>query len=370
MGRAPHLLHVFSTFVPAGPEVRTVRLMNALGPAWRHSVLAMDGRTEAREGLDPGLDVRVLEALPRAGSLDTTRALTELLRREDPDLVCTYNWGAFDAVMASRWLGRGRHHLHHEDGFNADEAERFVPRRVWARRLLLPGVARVVVPSRTLAGIARETWRLAAAQVQLIPNGIDLGDFGEGEGRQALRSRLGLREDDLVVGFVGHLRPVKNPVRLVRALALCEAPLHLVLLGEGEERERVLEAARELDLVDRVHLVGFQAETAPWYRAMDLFALSSDSEQMPVALLEAMASSLPVVSTDVGDVAHMLPEAAREHVVPHEAAALARSLDALACDPARRAELGAAGRRRVEERYSFAAMQRAYADLYALARRP
>ena len=125
MGRAPHLLHVFSTFVPAGPEVRTVRLMNALGPAWRHSVLAMDGRTEAREGLDPELGVRVLEALPRAGSLDTTRALTELLRREDPDLVCTYNWGAFDAVMASRWLGRGRHHLHHEDGFNADEAENY-----------------------------------------------------------------------------------------------------------------------------------------------------------------------------------------------------------------------------------------------------
>lgn len=369
MSRAPHVLHVFSTFVPAGPEVRTVRLANALGGAWRHSILAMDGRTQAREGLDPDLDARVLESLPRAGSLETTRALAGLIEHEDPDLICSYNWGAFDAVLATRLAGRAHDHIHHEDGFNADEAERFVPRRVWARRLLLPGVARVVVPSERLACIARETWRLQAHKVRLIPNGIEPAAYAGTAGREALRTRLGLSEEDLVVGFVGHLRPVKNPVRLVEAIARAEARLHLLFLGEGEERGRLLESARELGVDERVHLVGFQEETAPWYHAMDLFALSSDSEQMPVALLEAMASGLPVAATDVGDVARMLPEPARECVVAPDAAALAGALDRLAGARALRAELGAANRLRVTTHYSFTAMQSAYADLYALCRR-
>ncbi|MCB9915716.1 MAG: glycosyltransferase [Planctomycetes bacterium] len=370
MRRPPHVLHVFSTFVPAGPEVRTVRLVNELGGAYRHSILAMDGRDDARAGLAPTVDARVLAPLPRAGSLATVRALRALVEREDPDLVCSYNWGAFDAVLATRTLGRARWHLHHEDGFNADEAEHFVPRRVWARRLALPGVARVVVPSHNLARVAREDWRLRPERVALVPNGIDLAPFDAAPDGAALRAELGVPADALVVGFVGHLRPVKNPLRLVRALARAKRPLHLLVLGDGEERGRVEAAARELGLAERVHLVGFQRDTAPWYRAMDLFALSSDSEQMPVALVEALASALPVAATDVGDVARMVPAEGRRFVVPRDEARLAAALDELADDAALRARLGAAGRRVVEERYTFARMADAYRELYARARRP
>ncbi len=373
MSRAPHLLHIFSTFVPAGPEVRSVRLMNALGDEYRHSVLSMDGRTDARDLFDPGIDARLLDPLPREGSLATVKALRHLVREQDPDLVLSYNWGAFDSVIATRTLGRARHHLHHEDGFNADEAESFVPRRVWARRLLLGGVARVIVPSHRLASIAAETWKLRTEQVALVPNGIDLECFQASEQRTDLRREAGIPTDALVVGFVGHLRPVKNPVRLVRALALTKNRVHLLILGEGEEREGLLRAARELDLEQRVHLVGFQGETAPWYGAMDAFALSSDSEQMPVALLEAMASGLPVVSTDVGDVRHMLPEQQAGFVFPLASgeleAAMARAFDELSSKPELRHSLGEANRARTLERYAFETMLASYHDLYERARR-
>lgn len=373
MSSAPHLLHIFSTFVPAGPEVRTVRLINALGDSYRHSILAMDGRLDAREGLAAGLDVDLLPPLPRAGSLATVRGLSDLLREQRPDLICSYNWGAFDAVIASRLAGLARHHLHHEDGFNADEAQRFVPRRVWARRLLLPGVARVVVPSQRLARIADESWRLAPERVALVPNGIELAPFDAESRRAELRRTAGIPAEALVVGFVGHLRPVKNPVRLLRALAGCTTEAHLLVLGEGEEHEPLLRAAAELGLTERVHLVGFQQETAPWFSAMDVFALSSDSEQMPVALLEGMASRLPVVSTDVGDVAHMLPEEQQRFVVPLDARSpeslLADALDTLLTDAELRAQLGRANRRRVEERYTFERMLSHYRELYARSRR-
>jgi hypothetical protein len=99
-----HVLHVFSTFVPAGPETRACRLIEAFDGEFRHSILAMDGRTDARALLPDTAEVRFLESPPKAGSIATVRRFRDLLKAENPDLLLTYNWGAFDAVMAARTL--------------------------------------------------------------------------------------------------------------------------------------------------------------------------------------------------------------------------------------------------------------------------
>ena len=119
--------------------------------------------------------------------------------------------------------------------------------------------------------------------------------------------------------------------------------------------------------VDRLHLAGHRTETQPWYALMDAFGISSDTEQMPVALLEAMASGIPVAATDVGDVKYMLPEAGRGYVVPRSPdvdVALAGALDRLAEDAQGRRSLAEAGRRRVGEQYAFEEMVRTYDELY------
>jgi glycosyltransferase involved in cell wall biosynthesis len=369
----PHLLHVFSTFVPAGPEMRTVRLIEACGREYRHSIVAIDGRTDARSELPRGVQVDVLESPPRAGSLATVRALRALIRRLRPDLVLSYNWGAFDAVFASASLLR-RAHVHHEDGFTSEEVDGFKGRRVLARRLLLPRVHRVVVPSKRLYAIARSTWKLAEDKALYIPNGIRLERFAPADGRAELRERLGIPRTAPVIGSVGHLRPEKNPLRLLKACARVDPELgvHVLVLGDGSERG-ALEAlvAKTPTLYGRVHFAGHQADPVPYYRAMDVFALSSDTEQMPVALLEAMACSLPVVATDVGDVRDMLPDAQGACVVPiaaHETAwPFAEQLTALLRDRELRARLGSQNRARVEERFSFEAMLAASRAVYAAA---
>jgi glycosyltransferase involved in cell wall biosynthesis len=220
----PHLLHVFSTFVPAGPEMRTVRLIEACGREYRHSIVAIDGRTDARSELPRGVQVDVLESPPRAGSLATVRALRALIRRLRPDLVLSYNWGAFDAVFASASLLR-RAHVHHEDGFTSEEVDGFKGRRVLARRLLLPRVHRVVVPSKRLYAIARSTWKLAEDKALYIPNGIRLERFAPADGRPELREQLGIPRAAPVIGSVGHLRPEKNPLRLLKACARVDPEL-------------------------------------------------------------------------------------------------------------------------------------------------
>ncbi len=365
------LLHVFATFAAGGPQVRTTRLMAALGAGWQHRVLALDGVTDARALVAPGLDVEVLAPLARRGTLGTLRGVRALCARLRPDLVCTYNWGSIEAVWAAR--SRGLPVLHHEDGFLPDELERFLLRRVWTRALTLRGVRGVVVPSHTLERIARERWRVPAARLHLVPNGIRLEAFPPADRNAALRARLGIPLEAFVVGSVGHLRPEKNPVRLVRALAAMRAPARLVLVGDGPERGAVEGAARALGLGARVHLAGHAQDPGPWYALCDAFAIGSDTEQMPVALLEAMASGLPVVSTDVGDVRRMLPEAAGELVVaagPGAEGRLAAALDALAADPARRLDLARQGRLRVAERYRFEGMVEAYRELYRRAQAP
>jgi glycosyltransferase involved in cell wall biosynthesis len=364
--RVPHLLHVFSNFVPTGPELRTVALIGAFGSRFRHSVLSMDGRASAAERLPPEADVTLLPSPPRAGSLATARRLRRLLAETEPDLVLTYNWGAFDMLLAARGA-RFRRLIHHEEGFNEDEAESFKMRRVLARRVVLPGAHRVVVPSQRLRAIATGLWRIPEEKVRLIPNGIPLDRFTPGEGDPGLRARLGVPAGALVVGTVGSLRPVKNFHRLLDACAAARE-VHLLVIGDGEDRPALERRAAAPDLAGRVHFAGYQTDPAPWYRAMDLFALSSDSEQMPLCLVEAMASGLPVAATDVGDVRAMLPAEQLPFLAPLDgggtAGALGGRIAALARDPEIRRRLGTLNRRRAEERFAFAAMCAAYREVY------
>jgi len=364
--REVRVLHVFSTFAPGGPQVRTARLLPELPRTWRHAIVALDGCTEARALLAPELGVELLPAPPRAGTPRTTRTLARLLVARRPDLLLTYNFGALDALLAARLTGL-RAVVHHEDGFLPDEVAGFKRRRIWARRLVLGGTRAVIVPSHRLEEIARTLWHLAPPRLQRIPNGLALEDFPARDGNPQRRAQLGIGPEELVVGSVGHLRAEKNPVRLVEAMGAVTG--HLLMLGDGPERPRVEAAALSAGLGPRLHLVGHRAAPQADYRAMDVFALSSDTEQMPVALLEAMASALPVVATDVGDVRRILPEEQGEWVVPVAAgpAGLTRALQRLAADPALRARLGQANRARVEREFSFERMVTAYRAVYTRA---
>lgn len=369
----PHLLHVFSTFVPAGPETRAVRLIEAAGHEFRHSIVAMDGRMDAAALFSGKLDVKLLEAPPKAGSLATLRRLRGLLVAEKPHALLTYNWGAFDAVLAARSLRYGRV-IHHEDGFNIDEAHQFKARRTWARRLVLPGVQRVIVPSRRLEAIARDTWKLKPGHVLCVPNGIDLPRFQPADGRPSLRHKLGIPSRAPLVGWVGHLRSEKNPLRFLNAAARVDPELgaHFLVLGDGAERAACEQlAARTPTLYGRTHFAGHVPDPREHYRAMDLFCISSDTEQMPIALVEAMASALPVLTTDVGDVRAMLPAEQAPWILPLEeretAWPLAEKLTALLREPGERARLGAANRAKALAEYGFERMLEAHRGVWRAA---
>jgi glycosyltransferase involved in cell wall biosynthesis len=318
------LLHAFSTFKLGGPQARFVELANAFGPRFRHVVVAMDDCFDAGARLDAAVSWTALR-LPnqRGGLLANRSAFRAQLAAVAPDMLFSYNWGAIEWAAGN--LPRKVPHVHVEDGFGPEEAQGQLPRRVWTRRVLLgwPGVP-VVVASRNLERIAREVWRLPARQVCFVPNGVALPDT-------ALRP-LGTT-GPLLIGTVAGLRVEKNVARLVRAFAALRAreAARLVVLGDGPERERLQILAAQLAVADDVEFAGYVPRPQEWLPTFDLFALSSDTEQLPIAMLEAMACGVPVVATRVGDVPHIVPPVAQAGLsVPDDAAFTAALLATVA----------------------------------------
>ncbi len=350
----PLVLHVFPTFAVGGAQVRFTALANRFGDAFRHAVIALDGVTECSRRFTPGLEVTFpVIKTDKRDPLGNLRRIRGLLRSLRPAVLVTSNWGSIEWALAN--LAPLARHIHTEDGFGPEERHVQLRRRVWGRRLALRRSV-VVLPSRTLLRIATETWQLDPQRLHYIPNGVDLQLYALPPDH--------VRDHDLpVIGIVAALRPEKNVGRLLRAMRLVETPARLVVVGDGGDRDALQRLAGELGLSDRVDFAGHVTDPQRFYRDFDLLALSSDTEQMPLSVLEAMAAGLPVAATDVGDVRTMLSEENRPFIVPRDDAPLAAALRALLDDPALRRRVGQANRRKAAHAYDQETMFQAYARL-------
>jgi len=358
------ILHCHSTFAAGGKEMRAVRLMNAFGKEARHTILsAVPGALAARAAIDEGISVSFPENAPSLQGKPGLRRYREIAEyMAGFDLVLTYNWGSMDVVMTRRiFRGSLPPLIHHEDGFNADEALRLNSARNGFRRIALPTAHALVVPSRTLESVARDVWKQPAARVKRIGNGIPVRDYG-----RPTVAIPGLKKGkgEIIIGTLAGLRPVKNLSRLVRCAAAI-GNARIVIVGEGDDRAAIMAEAARLGIEDRVVMPGQMAKPATYIGQFDIFALSSDSEQFPISLVEAMAAGLPAVCTDVGDVRSIVSDENRQFIVPvPKERGFYDALKALADDPALRHSVGTANRARAHAEYDETAMIAAYRSLY------
>lgn len=357
------ILHLHSSFDLGGKEARAVRLMNAFGKRARHTIVSgVPGALGARAAIDPGIRTDFPQDAPSLTgrpSVARYQAIARYMRRFD--LVLSYNWGAMDGVMARRLFGRGLPPLiHHEDGFNEDEAVRLKTDRTIFRRIALPAAQALVVPSVKLETIAFGTWKQPDWRVRRISNGIDVRRYA---GQRDPRAIPGFvrRRGDVIVGSVAGLRAVKDLPRLVKAVAALPEFVRLVIVGEGTEREAILSTAAAAGISDRVHLPGFLDRPWRYVGLFDIFALSSRSEQFPISAVEAMAAGLPVASPDVGDVFSMVSGENRELL---SETSFETALRRFALDESLRKRVGAANRARAVGEYDEEEMIARYAALY------
>lgn len=222
----------------------------------------------------------------------------------------------------------------------ADIRWRAVPRAYfWLEERLVPRLASAYCVRESGAAKLRERFPALAAHTHFVPTWVDTELFwpeAEGEMRQRardeLRAQLGLDPQAVVMASVGRIDRSKNPALLLDAFALAAARqprLTLVYVGDGVLRPQIESRAADLGVASRVRFTGLMPQTriAQALRGADLFALSSSYEGMPMALLEALGSGLPVVSTDVGEVRRVVGPGNGEIVADHEPVSFAAAMD-------------------------------------------
>ena len=388
------------------PPIRVVRViarLNIGGPARHVGLLSSGlrdrgyhttvvyGEPDRTEGtlehlLDPAAGDRVkLAGLGRSvnvfGDVRAFVALVGLLFRVRPDVIHTHTAkaGTLGRLSAAIFnlMRRRRHravvvhtfHGHVLDGYFSALMSAII--RTIERVLARLSDAIVAISPEQRADLADRYHIAPATKVEVIRLGLDLSSLlAVDDGSPALRVAFGLADDQVVIGFVGRLVPVKNVDLLIRAFAAMAhgAPSSVLLIaGDGPLQPELVTLAGELGQADRVKFVGWQGDLPALYRTIDILALTSRNEGTPVAVIEAMAAGKPVVATRVGGVADVVADGTTGLLVaPNDVEALASALGRLAQSRQDRERFGTAGRRRVLGRYDAS---RLVDDVDALYRR-
>lgn len=344
-----------------------MRLMNAWGDRARHTIVSgVPEALGARAAIDTKVKYEIAQDPPPLTGKPSVRrfeAIARFARRFD--LVLTYDWGAIDGVMAGRAFGKGMPPvIHHEDGFNEDEASGLKLERNLYRRFALPAAYALVVPSQSLEAIALSVWRQPRARVHRIAKGIDTAAYRRTPDPNAIP---GLVKDgrEVVIGALAGLRAVKDLPLLVRACGGLSGRFRLVIVGEGPERDVIAQSAAAMGIADRLVMPGHLPNPHRYVGLFDLLAISSRSEQFPISVVEAMAAGLPVASTPVGDVPLMVAAENLPFIAEHAGEVRLRdAIQSLMLDGDLRARVGAANQAKARAEFDEAIMIRRYADLY------
>jgi sugar transferase (PEP-CTERM/EpsH1 system associated) len=372
---APLVVHVLYSFHIGGLENGVVNLINRMPPErYRHAVIALADTDPAfcRRICRDDVDIIALHKPPGHGIRLFPR-LYRLLRDLAPAIVHTRNLAALEMTVPA-WAARVPVRIHGEHGWDsADPGGQSAKYRL-LRRLHAPFVTQYIALSGQLSSYLTSDVGIAPDRVTRICNGVDVGRFVHTAARAPMADAPpGFNDGAAVVfGTVGRLQAVKDQLNLVRAFAHWRAggsaqalAARLVLVGDGPLRDQVEAEVAGSGLGDVVWLAGARADVPACMAAMDCFVLPSQAEGISNTLLEAMASGLPVIATDVGGNGELVADGETGCLVPSsDPPALAEAMARLAGDADLRARMGAAGRARAVSRFSLEAMVTAYLDVY------
>ncbi|MDR2187953.1 MAG: TIGR03088 family PEP-CTERM/XrtA system glycosyltransferase [Azonexus sp.] len=371
--RRPLVAHVMYRFDTGGLENGIVNLINHMPPErYRHAVIALTEITAFRQRIARD-DVELIALnKPPGQTLWQFPKLWRLFRRLRPAIVHSRNLAALETQLPA-WAAGVPVRIHGEHGRDVGDLDggNLAYQRV--RRFYRPFVTYYLALSRDLAEYLNGMIRVPSAQMSQVYNGVDTDRFHPAaDSDQTAPGCPFPRAGHWLIGTVGRMQTVKDQPTLARAFvrALELAPalrtrLRLALIGEGPLRgecEAILAAAGVADLA---WLPGERSDVPEIMRGLDCFVLPSLAEGISNTILEAMASGLPVIATDVGGNADLVAAGLTGEIVPAaDPEALAQAIVRSASDPESARVMGRAGRRRVEEKFSLAAMVAAYLATY------
>jgi len=363
----PLILHVIHHLVIGGMENGVVNLINGLSPLdFRHAILCIEDFSDFSKRLERD-DVPVI-ALKRSerGIWGTRREIYKICKRLKPAIVHSRNLSGLDALLPARLAGV-RCLVHSEHGWDVSDLTGTRLRPQLLRRLHAPLISNYVAVSRDLERYLVDRVGIRSARVNQIYNGVDTQRF-----RPDFEARPGRSPTDglFVIGTVGRLQLVKDQQTLLRGFArmIEDEPgmrefARLVIVGDGPLAMQLRELAESLGIAAITSFVGARDDIEKQLRSFDLFVLCSLNEGISNTILEAMATGLPVVASDVGGNPELLGTCGTL-VKPGDVSQLSQALSDYAKNPAAARAVGDTVRTRAERLFSLDTMVARYNELY------
>lgn len=374
MSQPPLVAHVIYRLGMGGLENGLVNLLNRI-PAqrYRHVVICLKDATEFSQRIRRP-DVEIICLHRKEGhDFGLYLEMFKLLRRLKPDIVHTRNLATLECQLPA-WLAGVRRRIHGEHGWDVFDPGGVNRKYQWLRRVFQPLVHRYIPLSRQLQAYLTRQVGVPEAKIRRICNGVDTETFHPvAGGKPAIAGcPFGPPEDLVLIGTVGRMHGVKDQMTLVKAfLRLLDIrprareAARLVLVGEGPLREEALAALREAGVADLAWLPGERDDVPELLRGLDLFVLPSMAEGISNAILEAMATGLPVVATAVGGTPDLVEDGVTGRLLEAgKPQALAEALAEYWDDREKLKAHGAAGLRRVREQFSLDTMVGRYLAVY------
>ncbi|MBX3440714.1 MAG: glycosyltransferase, partial [Planctomycetaceae bacterium] len=371
MIRVAYIVHIFAV---GGIERCVAHLSNHLDRRhFQPTIIALTHNGRAADWIEQD-DVSILELHKRTGNdLGALRRLAKVLRDREIDVVHSHNWGTLIETSVARRWAKVPVHVHTEHGQGLHHKLSGLKQRLRGRAegWAFERANAVVICAESVRHQISVRSGFAESRMLYLPNGVeDPLQHPMQRSRSELRRELGIPDSACVVGSVGRFVDVKDFASAVAATAPLDsgsAPVHLVLVGDGPNRQSLADQAQSLGIAHRVHLVGWQARVGDWLRLFDVYINCSRSEAMSMGILEAMAAGLPCVVTDVGDNRLLIEgtPACGMAVSPGSPERLTAGLRRVLEDVADHRSMADAARYRFEAHYTAACMARRHEQLYA-----
>jgi glycosyltransferase involved in cell wall biosynthesis len=369
MGEALRVLYLLETGGPGGAERMLLDLAENLGPGWQ----AVIGLSKAGWLLSQATSAGIPCAMVGGsglGDVGLLRNLVQTIQRDEIALIHAHEFSmGVIGAMASLVTGIPLVVTVHGKNYYPDRRRRRAAFRVVAAR-----AKALIAVSHDLRHFFCRVTGTPFDRVRVIYNGIDLRVSRERCGNAELLRSVGIPAEAPIVGTVGNLYHVKGHIHLIRAARTIlrdEPATHVVILGRGALHDALIAEADALGIRDRIHLLGYRDDVKEWLGAMDVFALPSLSEGLPLSLLEAMAAGVPPVVTTVGGMPEVVEDGDTGYTVPpSDVAALAGRISFLLGHRTVAIRMGAAARDRVRDHFTLDKMVTEYRLAYREAVRP
>ncbi|MDI6780493.1 MAG: glycosyltransferase [bacterium] len=365
-----NVVHLVYSLDPGGLENGVVNIVNGMDmECFNPMICCLKSGGILKERVKSSIEVIEVDKKGKQ-ELGVLFRLKKIFKDRDVHVVHTHNWGTCcEGVIGARLASVPVPVVIHQEHGTFVDSVGSKKRRIWGERIVLRYADQVMTLSEDLKEKMIKILGIPGEKIKVILNGVDIEKFSFlAEKRTRKRQELGIAEDRLVVGTVGRLEAVKNQRMLIQAMPelLKKFPdVMTVIIGDGILKAELINMAKELGLSEHILFPGVRNDVAEILSAMDLFIISSLTEGICNAILEAMSCGLPVIATDVGGNPEIVLDGKTGLLVAlSDMVGFVAAIEDLLGNKEKRKEYGRNGQEMVEQRFSLQRMVREYESLY------